>query len=468
MIRTRSMQIRRFSTVGAAALLACLGMATASAGAKAASPAFGPKESPLGRTYAGWFGEWTKWAFAGPALTNPLLSVQACDSWTQPEPTKAWYLSANGPGTADVTCSVPADVPIALTPGGIFDWQTPGNEAKLTEYLKTFPTSVRKPTLSVDGVKVDATKYLVTTPVIKTTIVAPEFGPRAGADKGELSAIGKGWMLVLKGLKAGPHTVVITDQLSNIDDSGKPILVNGKPSWLLSRVNYTLNAGAGPAAAPATTAAPALVAAPSKAALFKDDFGDAKSGWLDDNGGGWTMGYTEGKYKIAVDPGNGGHVGPGHAGQPNLRNTHIEIDFELTTGEGAMVIHCYDASIRGINTDNTASTTTEPEHLYVAVSPKAGSSAYVSIGGKRTKITGANDAALTAAFIPKVNRLAVDCSGESGQPGRVKMSLNGTPILDAQVAVMPSGAGVSPSLEAFRGLTARGELVIDNLVVTAL
>jgi hypothetical protein len=240
------------------------GATPAQAKASTAAPAFGPKEAPLGKSYANWLGDWTKWAFGGPATNNPLLALQACDTWTQPDPTKVWFLSANGPGAADVTCSVPANVPIAITPGGIFDWKKPGEEAKLVDYMKTFPTSVRKPTLSVDGVKVDATKYLVTTDILTTKVVAPEFGPNTGPDDVIIKA--KGWMLVLKGLAAGPHKITISDEVSNLDDNGQPILVKGKPSWSLSKVNYTLNVGTGPAqVAPAAAPAPAATTPPTPA-----------------------------------------------------------------------------------------------------------------------------------------------------------------------------------------------------------
>jgi hypothetical protein len=268
MLRIHSIQARRSKTevikrgrpvlVGMATLAVSIGaIATtatpAQAKASTATPAFGPKESPLGKSYANWLGDWTKWAFGGAAANNPLLALQGCDAWTQPDPTRVWFLSANGPGAADVTCAVPANLPIAITPGGIFDWKKPGEEAKLSEYMKTFPTSVRKPTPSVDGVKVDATKCLVTTDILTTKVVAPEFGPNAGPDEVIIKA--KGWMLVLKGLPVGPHKVTISDELSNLDDNGQPVLVKGKPSWIVSKVNYTLNVGTGPAAA-----APAPVA----------------------------------------------------------------------------------------------------------------------------------------------------------------------------------------------------------------
>ncbi len=267
------------AVVGVAALAISLGtVATNATPAQAkagVSPAFGAKEAPLGKSYANWLGDWTKWAFGGPAANNPLLALQGCDAWTQPDPTRVWFLSANGPGVADVTCSVPAKLPIAITPGGIFDWKKPGEEAKLNEYMKTFPTSVRKPTLSVDGVKVDATKYLVTTDILTTKVTAPEFGPITGPDNVVIKA--KGWMIVLKALPAGAHRVTISDELSNLDDNGQPVLVKGKPSWSLSKVNYTLNVGTGPAPAAATPvaatptpaattpAAPAAPATPAQA-----------------------------------------------------------------------------------------------------------------------------------------------------------------------------------------------------------
>jgi hypothetical protein len=196
MLRTRSIQSNQAATKTGGRLAAIVGIAAlagslstiatnappAQAKASKAAPVFGPKEAPLGKSYANWLGDWTKWAFSGPAANNPLLALQACDTWTQPDPTRVWFLSANGPGVADVTCSVPANLPIAITPGGVFDWKKPGEEVKLNEYMKTFPTSVRKPTLTVDGVKVDATKHLVTTDILTTKVVAPEFGPNTGPD----------------------------------------------------------------------------------------------------------------------------------------------------------------------------------------------------------------------------------------------------------------------------------------------
>jgi hypothetical protein len=479
---------RRLLAIASITLL--FGPAFSAVQAKAVAPAFGRSEQPLGRTYSTWLGDWAKWAFGGPAATNPLLSLQACDQWVQPEPSTVWFLSANGPGTASVTCSVPAGVPIALSPGGIFDWQTPGDEARLTEYMKTFPSSVRKPTLSVDGIKVDASKYLVTSPVLTTKIVAPEFGPKAGPDKGDVVMQARGWMLVLKGLKAGRHKMVISDELADVDDAGNPVLVNGKQKWSLSRVNYTLNVGNGPAAvasattpttialpSPAATtaaataataaAAPTSVAATAPAAgpvLFRDDFGDRQSGWLDDNGGGWTMGYADGKYSIAVEPGNGGHAGPGHKDQPNLRNSRTEIDVKLSNGDSAFVLHCYDASPEGTNTDNTGSNQ-EPEYVYIGLSPKVGLSAYASVSGGRRNLTGLRP---NPGSFQEVNRVAVECTGEPGQPGNVRLWLNSALVFDASVPTMPKGDGIQFALEAMRGLPARADLTVDNLLVTGV
>ena len=467
-----------------AAIVSTVGPIATPANAKTPTLAFGPKESPLGRAYANWLGAWAKWAFSGPAETSPILSLQNCDQWQQPEPTTTWFLSANGPGTADVTCSVPANLPIALTAGGIYDWQAPGDEAKLTANMKLFPKVVRKPTLSVDGVKVDATKYAVTSPVLSMNLVAPEFGPAAGPDKPAVILQARSWMLVLKGLKPGIHKVVISDE-GSLDENGQPLIVNGKQKWIFSSVNYTLNVGSGPAqttvppttvprtTVPPTTVPPTtaptttLAAAPAAKVLFEDDFNDPKSGWLDDNGGGWTMGYTNGKYRITAEPGNGGQVGPDHAGQPSMRNSRTEIDFELIAGDGAAVVHCYDAIPRGSATARSATVVGEPEHLYIAVSPKGGIRGYTSVGGKRTSIPGGDMPSLTAAF-RKENRLAVECSGESGKPGRVKVWLNTVQIFDADVPVMPSGDGLSLAMEAFRGLPAKGEVIFDNLVVTAM
>lgn len=471
------------ATVAAATLtIGSFAATTQPALAKAAPPAFGPKEAPLGRTYSGWLAEWGKWAFAGPAATNPLLALQACDTWVQPDPGNVWFLSAGGPGSFAVTCSVPTGIPIAVTPGGTFGWDLPGKEARVAEYLKTFATSVRKPTLSVDGVKVDASKYLVTTQMLKTKIIASEFGPNSGPDVGEVSFQAKGWMLVLKGLKAGRHSVVISDELAKVDDQGNPVLVNGKASWEISRVTFTLNVGAGPAAAPAPAPTPAPAApaaatstvAPAAAAikapatpgtvLFQDNFDNPKSGWLDYSEKGINMGYLGGKYKIDVEPKLAGHVGPDHVGQPNLRNSRTELEVEILSVVGAFALHCYDASAPGNASTGRVSPTSEPEHFYVGFS-QTDSGGYVSIGGKRTNFPGTKYA---PGVFRGINRVALECKGEPGQPGTVKAFLNDTLVFDAVVPAMPAGSGVFPSIESFRGIPVKGSLLIDNMIVKAL
>ncbi len=54
--------------------------------------------------------------------------------------------------------------------------------------------------------------------------------------------------------------------VGHLDDNGQPVLVKGKPSWSLSKVNYTLNVGTGPTpAAPAAAPAPVATTPPTPA-----------------------------------------------------------------------------------------------------------------------------------------------------------------------------------------------------------
>jgi hypothetical protein len=487
---------KRFAVIGLLTAATFTGtMLPSTVSAKATAPAFGPKESPLGRPYVDWLAEWGKWAFGGPSATNPLLNLPACNSWSQPEPAKAFYLSAGGAGKAAVTCSVPIGVPIAITPGGVFSWRKLGEEAIVNSEIAKFAGIVRRPKLKVDGVSVDAAKYLVETPIGTTTIEAPEFGPILG----NVLFKSKGWMLVLKGFRAGTHTVVISDDVTNADESGTPILTNGKQTWQLSQVTFTLNVGApippppapapaaaSPATAPAspttlatattvaattTTPTPTSTTAPVAAAsgaaptsgkeiLFQDDFENPASGWIDDIGAGRNMGYVGGRYRIEIDPGVGGQRSPDHKGQPVLQNMRAEIDVEVSSLFAGFVFHCYDE----VTLANGASFTQEPEHIYMGFSP-TGVGAYVSLGGKRTSLPAAR---LPEGLYKTVNRAALECKGEPGKAGSIRAFLNGTMIYEADIPVMPKGSNLYPVVETFRGLPTKTTVHLDNLVVTRL
>jgi hypothetical protein len=221
--------------------------------AKTATSAFGPKEQPLGRPYADWLSRWGTWAFGGPSATNPLLHLDQCNSWVQPEPDRVFFLGAGGPGKAATTCKVPTGVAIAVTPGGLFSWDKPENVQRIMTEIAGFANSVRKPKLVIDAKTVDVTKYLVETPLLTTEIQAEEFGPNLGT----VSFKSKGWMLVLRALPDGQHKIVISDELAKLDDKGQPILVKGKRAWDLAQVTFTLDVGGAPvAAAPPTTTTP--------------------------------------------------------------------------------------------------------------------------------------------------------------------------------------------------------------------
>jgi hypothetical protein len=458
----------RTRLLGAAISLASVGVAALPAlptEAKVASLAFGPKESPLAKPYAGWLQDWTKWAFGGPTATNPLLNFKACDTFIQPDPTRVWFLHAASGGNAETTCSVPAGLPILVSPGGTAFWEKPEDAAKLPAKIANFKQEVSSPRLKVDNVVVNAKAYLAQTPDFAGKVEAPEFGPV----QGDVTFRSKGWVVMLKPLPVGAHTVEASVLLRKLDDKGEPVSQNGKPVWDPATVTFNLNVGAGPAAAPTTTVAPATTiaptttSAPAPAAIFQDNFEDPKSGWLDDNGDGWTMGYLGGKYQISADAGASGQVGPDHLGQPNQANSRTELEFEIDSTIASFVIHGYAELVPG-GPKNAPPKTVEEEYFYIGFNPLE-TYGYVSLGGRRLALP---RKPIGADGFKAVNKVVIEARGEPGKPGgSIKAWLNGSLVVDV-AGIMPKGTGFTPALEAGRSLASKATVKIDNLVVTKL
>jgi hypothetical protein len=432
--------------------------------------AYGPKESPLGKPYAGWLQDWTKWAFGGPTATNPLLNFKACDTFIQPDPSRVWFLHAASGGKAETTCSVPAGLPILVSPGGTAFWEKPEDAAKLPAKIANFKQEVSNPRLKVDNVVVNAKTYLTQTPDFAGRVEAPEFGPV----QGDVTFRSKGWVVMLKPLPAGPHTVEAFVLLRKFDDKGEPVTQNGKPIWDPAVVTFNLNVGAGPAPAPSTTAAPApapapattvvptTTLAPAPAAIFKDSFEDPKSGWLDDNGGGLTMGYVDGKYQMIGEPGLTGQTTPDHTGQPDLSNTRTEIDFEIDNPTASFTLYSYHEYFPGPS-KNQPPRQSEPDHFYIGFNPVE-VRGYASLGGRRLFI---QPKPITAEGWKPVNKAVIEARGEPGKTGSLKVWLNGSIVIDV-TGQMPKGNGVFFGIEAGRSLASKTTIKVDNMVVTKL
>jgi hypothetical protein len=467
---TRSSRKRLLGVVVSVAAVGFATLPASSTEAKVASPAFGPKESPLGKPYAGWLQDWAKWAFGGPTATNPLLNFKACDTFIQPDPTRVWFLHAASGGKAEATCSVPAGLPILVSPGGTAFWEKPEDAAKLPAKIANFKQEVSSPRLKVDNVVVNAKAYLTQTPDFAGKIEAPEFGPV----QGDVTFRSKAWVVMLKPLSAGAHIVEASVLLRKLDDKGEPVSQNGKPVWDPAIVTFNLNVGTGPAPSPTPTTAPATTIAPTTAPttapapapaaiVFKDDFEDPKSGWLDDNGGDWTMGYIGGKYQITANAGASGQVGPDHVGQPNQANSRTELEFELDSAIASFVIHGYAELIPG-GPKNAPPKTVEEEYFYIGFNPLE-TYGYVSLGGRRL---GLPRKSISAEGFKAVNKVVIEARGEPGKPGgSIKAWLNGSLVVDV-TGIMPKGTGFTPALEAGKSLGSKATVKIDNLVVTKL
>jgi hypothetical protein len=167
-----------------------------------------------GRSYGEWVNKWWKWALQEPYATNPLLDPTGEDCAVG-QSGKVWFLAGTfGSGTAERTCTIPAEKAIFFPVYNAFDSNDSEGKRNFASVLKGARKQVRgvNGSAAIDGRSVRNIKqYNVESPkpfsftlgpdnIFKAPKLAGTYSPTAGA----------GIHLLLKPLPPGHHEIQFT------------------------------------------------------------------------------------------------------------------------------------------------------------------------------------------------------------------------------------------------------------------
>jgi hypothetical protein len=185
---------------------ACLVLAPVALGDTEVHP---PGSDPLGRSYGEWGARLWQWALGGSESENPIINQADC-SVAQPEPNNVWYLIGGSEEGQESSCSIPASASLLISPSAaecseLEDGLT--EEADLRQCAEDLADGFTVAELIVDGQEIDTDGFRVTTPLFTYTAPANNlFGP----DPVSSPMVGSMWILMLKPLSPGQHTVSLT------------------------------------------------------------------------------------------------------------------------------------------------------------------------------------------------------------------------------------------------------------------
>lgn len=177
--------------------------------AESINPSALPADSkPFGLTPAQWTAKWWQWLLQIPTKINPATDKTG-ENCAVGQPAKdVWFLAQTTSGPGERTCIIPHDRTLVLLPAT--------NECSIAENptLKTESAlgacaiagnAVNSLTASVDGVQIkNLDQYRVQSPMFNINL--PE-GNNPGVQSGPTKAVANAYIIFLKPLSAGNHTV---------------------------------------------------------------------------------------------------------------------------------------------------------------------------------------------------------------------------------------------------------------------
>ncbi|HWQ13786.1 MAG TPA: hypothetical protein VNL77_13380, partial [Roseiflexaceae bacterium] len=275
-------------------------------------------------------------------------------------------------------------------------------------------------------------------------------------------AIGGAMLLALAVWSAGlPSTPTSANPIRPTPDARRPLASaavaapTAAPTALPTAVPTTLPTAAPPTVpmaaptalpaptAPPTAAPPLSNAAPTAlppeqqgAPLLVDDF--SGGGWADLRGGGWTVGYADGRYRIAVDAG----VGTIWSYRSVIaQDVTIAVDVQAPSGAGGLVL-------RFLDENNYLTFVIDPTQRAYRLEQRRGGALTVLAAGLSEAIRPGGEA---------LNRLTAQVRGDL-----VGVAVNGQPLAEAEAI----GAPASPrfGLVAISGANP-AEALFDNLQI---
>ena len=191
----------RLSVLICAASLAGLALAETGTTASGDDLVYSATALPGGKTLTSWAVAHTKWATQHSAPAD----LKNCSKLPQPSAPTRFVPLVSGKET--VRCTFPAGGAIVFPAGANYcavDAKTPAS--KLRSVCDAGVAQVKSVTLTVDGTPISAlmTDYRILTPIFSASY--PK-GNTFGASPGTIKTVAAGWVIILRPLPPGQHTL---------------------------------------------------------------------------------------------------------------------------------------------------------------------------------------------------------------------------------------------------------------------
>ncbi|GAB4190868.1 MAG: hypothetical protein OHK0022_04080 [Roseiflexaceae bacterium] len=196
---------------------------------------------------------------------------------------------------------------------------------------------------------------------------------------------------------------------------------------------------AGPTSAPTTAPTAAPVLADEGQLVLSDNF--SSSGWAALSGNGWSVGYSEGRYRITAVAG-AGPIWSYRSGAPG--NLSLAVDMQVRSGEGGVLLRFADA----------------PSYLAVILNPGQGGYRIEQRSGSGSTVLSSGTSEAIQSGADAQNRLNARLSG-----GTLRVLINDQSVASVDVSNAPTSNRFG--LAAF-GTNTAAEVLFDNLSIRAI
>jgi hypothetical protein len=156
------------------------------------------------------------WAWVAGSETNPAFQDGFCGEQVG----ATFFLSgAFAPGETVLDCTIPADMPILLSPGGGLEWEGPDlqTDAAILAQRDIDTANIADPTASLDGRDLHPERSFARSGVYRIAL-APDsliktVDPTVSADATSVRVASLGWALQIHELHSGHHTIRLSDAI---------------------------------------------------------------------------------------------------------------------------------------------------------------------------------------------------------------------------------------------------------------
>jgi hypothetical protein len=203
---------RRWARFRSSALVLVLTAATVVASSTSASASDGGQRSNALRLQQRY------WAWIAGSDTNPAFQDGFCGEQVG---NAFFHSAAFAPGETVLDCTIPADMPIVLSPGGAVEWEDPNlqtDAAILAQRdIDVAAAQLANPTASLDGRDLHPERAFARSGVYRIPIAPNSLiktvDPTVPADATSIRVASLGWTLQIHELHEGQHTIHLSDTI---------------------------------------------------------------------------------------------------------------------------------------------------------------------------------------------------------------------------------------------------------------